>query len=218
LIGIAAFTGASYNSLLFAAVFVAEATGSPALVVPGLIASSAAFLVAAGISNSEAQREHRITDDSKLSTMPCRDWMSRRIVVSSPNESLATFHDRVLLEHSFDELPVVDKDGTYLGLVAMKSLRLVPQEKWAKLPVTRIMDARARTVCPHHSMKVVEQELAQGAHDYLPVIDPATDHLVGMLSGSDILRARTRINEVVKTREGSSSHSGLKRFTNIQEE
>lgn len=60
LIGIAAFTGASYNSLLFAAVFVAEATGSPALVVPGLIASSAAFLVAAGISNSESQRLRRI--------------------------------------------------------------------------------------------------------------------------------------------------------------
>lgn len=55
LIGIAAFTGASYNSLLFAAVFVAEATGSPMLVVPSLIASSIAFLVSAGISNSQAQ-------------------------------------------------------------------------------------------------------------------------------------------------------------------
>jgi CIC family chloride channel protein len=59
LIGIAAFTGASYNSLLFAAVFVAEATGSPMLVVPSLIASSAAFLVSAGISNSRFQRLHR---------------------------------------------------------------------------------------------------------------------------------------------------------------
>jgi len=59
LIGIAAFTGASYNSLLFAAVFVAEATGSPALVVPSLIASSTAFLVAAGISNSPSQKHRR---------------------------------------------------------------------------------------------------------------------------------------------------------------
>ncbi len=58
LIGIAAFTGASYNSLLFAAVFVAEATGSPALVVPSLIASCMAFLISAGISNSPSQR-HR---------------------------------------------------------------------------------------------------------------------------------------------------------------
>ena len=60
LIGIAAFTGASYNSLLFAAVFVAEATGSPALVVPSLIASSTAFLVASGISNSPSQRASRL--------------------------------------------------------------------------------------------------------------------------------------------------------------
>ncbi len=60
LIGIAAFTGASYNSLLFAAVFVAEASGSPALVVPSLIASSMAFLVSAGISNSESQRHRRL--------------------------------------------------------------------------------------------------------------------------------------------------------------
>ncbi len=59
LIGIAAFTGASYNSLLFAAVFVAEATGSPALVVPSLIASCTAFLVSAGVSNSESQRHRR---------------------------------------------------------------------------------------------------------------------------------------------------------------
>ena len=59
IIGIAAFTGASYNSLLFAAVFVAEASGSPALVVPSLIASSTAFLVSAGISNSESQRHRR---------------------------------------------------------------------------------------------------------------------------------------------------------------
>lgn len=59
LIGIAAFTGASYNSLLFAAVFVAEASGSPALVVPSLIASCTAFLVSAGVSNSESQRHRR---------------------------------------------------------------------------------------------------------------------------------------------------------------
>lgn len=59
LLGIAAFTGASYNSLLFSAVFIAEATGSPALVVPSLIASSVAFLVSAGLSNSPSQAHTR---------------------------------------------------------------------------------------------------------------------------------------------------------------
>lgn len=59
LVGIAAFTGASYNSLLFSAVFIAEASGNPALVVPGLIASSVAYLISAGVSNSPSQKYHR---------------------------------------------------------------------------------------------------------------------------------------------------------------
>ncbi len=58
MVGVAAFTGASYNSLLFAAVFVAEATGSPAMVVPGLVASCVAFVTSAGVSNS-AHQQHR---------------------------------------------------------------------------------------------------------------------------------------------------------------
>lgn len=63
LVGIAAFTGASYNSLLFAVVFIAEASGNPALVVPGLIASCAAYVVAAGVSNSPSQKQER-TEES----------------------------------------------------------------------------------------------------------------------------------------------------------
>lgn len=202
LIGIAAFTGASYNSLLFAAVFVAEATGNPALVVPSLIASSMAFLVAAGISNSESQKERRSTDDARLSTMSCAQWMTRRIVVASPSETLAKFHDRAVLEHTFDELPVVSRDGTYLGLAAMKSLRFIPSEKWIKLPITEITDRNARTICPYHSMEIAEHELTHGAHDYLPVVDPATDHLVGILSGSDVLRARNQARELSRRDPG----------------
>lgn len=208
LVGIAAFTGASYNSLLFAAVFVAEATGSPALVVPGLIASAMAFLVAAGISNSESQREHRTTDEGMLSSMPCGDWMTRRIVVASPRETLARFHDRAILEHTFDEVPIVAQDGTYLGIAAMKSLRMIPREQWASLPITAIMDGHARTVCSYHSMRIVEQALAQGAHDYLPVVDPATDHLIGMLSPRDVLRARMRVTEIAQSKRMSEIKAG----------
>lgn len=59
ILGIAAFAGASYNSLLFAAVFIAETTGNVFLVVPALLATSVAFVTAAGVSNSRAQRDAR---------------------------------------------------------------------------------------------------------------------------------------------------------------
>ena len=197
LIGIAAFTGASYNSLLFAAVFVAEATGSPALVVPSLIASSTAFLLASGISNSESQRPRRPSDDAMLRNMPIRNWMSTRIVVSKPEHTLADFMERHLVEHSFRDLPVVNEQGIFLGMASVKSLKSVPRSDWNQTPVSDLMDGTAKTVCEAHSMAIAEKELARGHHDYLPVVDPASDQLIGILSTSDVMRARQHAQEVI---------------------
>ena len=199
LIGIAAFTGASYNSLLFAAVFVAEATGSPALVVPSLIASSTAFLLASGISNSESQRPRRANDEALLVTMPGRNWMTTRIVATTPDQTLAEFMERHLVEHSFQELPVIDGNGIFLGMVSLKSLTSVPRERWSATPVEAVMDRGAKTICGSHSMAIAERELALGHHDYLPVVDPATDQLIGILSSSDVMRARQHALDVLET-------------------
>jgi CIC family chloride channel protein len=190
LIGIAAFTGASYNSLLFAAVFVAEATGSPALVVPALIASSTSFLLAAGISNSESQRHRRPSDEALLANMKCGHWMTTRIVVAKPSQTLADFADRTVVEHSFRALPVVNDRGGFLGMASISSLRAVSREAWATTPVSAITDRTAKTLCAAHSLALAEKELAAGPHDYLPVVDPSSDQLIGILSTSDILRAR----------------------------
>ena len=190
LIGIAAFTGASYNSLLFAAVFVAEATGSPALVVPSLIASTTAFLVSAGISNSESQRHRRTAGDSTLSNSTCQDWMSTDLVTAEPHHTIEHFMDRCLYEHSFQELPVVSPDGKYLGMVSQKSLRAVPSDSWPITDLTALIDPQACAVHPGDSMAIAEKQLALDHHDYLPVIDPSSGRLLGILSGSDIARAR----------------------------
>lgn len=58
-IGIASFIAASYNGLLFGPVLIAEITGEPSLVVLGIVASTIAYLVANGVSNSSHQKIHR---------------------------------------------------------------------------------------------------------------------------------------------------------------
>ncbi|MEO8662970.1 MAG: chloride channel protein [Bryobacteraceae bacterium] len=208
LIGIAAFTGASYNSLLFAAVFVAEASGSPALVVPSLIASCTAFLLSAGISNSESQHHRRPSDEAVLSSLLCRDWMTNRIVVAHPDLTIAKFMERALYEHSFKELPVVDSQGGFRGLASLKSVKSIPKDEWLTTTVSAIMDRSAHTVCANHSMARVEQELAVGRHDYLPVVDQGTDQLIGILSSSDVLRAREQAREAL--------HRSVPKITVIQ--
>jgi CIC family chloride channel protein len=55
-VGVSAFLGAGYRVPLAAVMFVAEATGRPGFVVPGLLAAVAAELVMGGASVTTYQR------------------------------------------------------------------------------------------------------------------------------------------------------------------
>jgi CIC family chloride channel protein len=186
LLGIAAFSGASYNSLLFAAVFIAESTGNVFLVVPALIASAIAFITTAGISNSRAQRERRPDVDDKLGAISVERVMTRRIVTVSPSEPLDTFARSVLMTHHFKALPVIDDDGRLRGMISLERLRKVPMHDWAHIRVEHVMDEQATVLCPTHSLADAKRTLLHGHYDYVPIVDPLTYHLVGIVSSSDI--------------------------------
>jgi CBS-domain-containing membrane protein len=125
--------------------------------------------------------------------------MTTRIVVARPEQTLARFMERHLVEHSFQALPVVDGNGVFLGMVSLKSLKSVPPEAWDQTPVSVVMDSTSRTVCASHSMAVAEKELALGHSNYLPVVEPSTDQLIGILSSSDVMRARQHAQDVLET-------------------
>ena len=188
LLGIAAFTGASYQNLLFAAVFIAEMTGDVFIVVPALVASSVAFIVAAGVSNSRSQKPRRPGWREQLGAVPVASVMTRRIVTASPEQTLESFSHSVLLKHHFKALPVTDEHGLLKGMIGLAQLRSVPMGEWRNVLVAHVMDQGARTLCPHHSVSDAERVLRQGL-DYVPVVDPATYVLVGIVSHSDIHRS-----------------------------
>ena len=186
LLGIAAFSAASYNSLLFSAVFIAETTGNVFLAAPALIASTIAFIVAAGVSNSSAQRERRPGTVERLATVPLERIMTRVIVTATPEEPLAAFAQSVLIDHRFKALPVIDGQGIFQGMVSLAQLRAVPMAEWSRVRVAEVADPRARTLCPHHSAAEAERALLGGPYDYVPIVDPTTYRLVGIVSRSDL--------------------------------
>lgn len=188
LLGIAAFTGASYNSILFAVVFVAEATGDVQLVVPSLVASAVAYAVAAGVSNSRAQRARRPDWQDRLRAAPLSSVMTSRVVTASPDQPLDAFARAVLLEHHFKALPVVDGQGTLLGMAGLARLRDVPEAAWPVTTVAAILDPAAPALEAGRSVAAAEELLRSGAHDYVPVVDPGR-RLVGVVSASDVARA-----------------------------
>lgn len=190
LIGIAAFSGASYNSLLFSAVFIAEATGNVFLVVPALLGSAFAFLASAGVSNSRAQKSRRPDWEDALAAVPLPRIMTTRIVTVTPEQTLDTFSHSVLLKHHYKALPVIDDVGAFKGMVSLTHLRGVPMADWRHVRVQQVMDPQARTLCPHHTAADGARALRSGPYDYVPIVDPLTYQLVGIISLSDVYRAR----------------------------
>ncbi len=190
LLGIAAFSGASYSSILFAAVFIAESTGSVFLAAPALIASTFAYVVAAGVSNSRSQKTRREGLDEQLATIPIRVVMSTQLVAAFPAQTLEEFARTTLLEHHFKALPVVDSNQGFKGMIGMQHLRTIPMAEWKTSRVADVFDINAPTLGPNQSLAEAESALLAGPYDYIPIVDPATNQLVGIISLSDVLRAR----------------------------
>ncbi len=189
LLGIAAFSGASYNSLLFSAVFVAESTGNVFLVVPALIASTVAFTVTAGVSNSKSQRRRRPGWRDELRAVPLSTVMTRRVITASPGQTLEAFSRSVLVEHHFKALPVVDDAGALRGMVGLQHLRGVALSEWSEVLVSEVMDPAPRSLRPEDSVADAARALQRGPYDYVPVVDPASRALVGIVSDSDVYRS-----------------------------
>lgn len=189
LLGIAAFSGASYNSLLFSAVFVAESTGNVFLVVPALIASTVAFTVAAGVSNSKSQRRRRPGWRDELRAVPLSAVMTRQVVTAAPEQTLEAFSRSVLVEHHFKALPVVDAAGALRGMVGLQHLRGVAMSEWGEVLVSEVMDPAPRSLRPEDSVSDAARALRRGPYDYVPVVDPASRALMGIVSDSDVYRS-----------------------------
>ena len=188
-LGIAAFTGASYNSILFSAVFVAEATGNVFLVVPSLVASAVAFTISAGASNSRSQRLRRHDWRDQLLAEPVSAVMTARVVTASPSQTLHELARAMVLDHHFRALPVVDRQGLLLGMVGLAQLRAVPEADWPRTPVADLLDAAAPTVTSVQPVADAEEALRRGAHGAVPVVEAGTHRLVGVVSESDLFRA-----------------------------
>jgi CIC family chloride channel protein len=184
LLGIAAFAGASYNSLLFAAVFIAESTGNVFLAVPALIASTLAYVVSAGVSNSGSQRLRRTGREQ--TSIPLSRVMSTAVVTATPGQSLDGFAHSVLLKHPYKALPVVNAEGVLQGLIALTHLRAVPMAEWKQVRVAQALDPRPRTLGPHDSTADAARALEEGPYDYLPIVDPVSQRLLGIVSRSDL--------------------------------
>ncbi len=194
-LGIAAFLGAGYRVPLAAVVFVAETTGRPGFIVPGLIASAASQLVVGRASVSAHQRSGRTGHLERRFELPITSALRTDAMTVPSDATVAELYGFQISEARLSVVPVVD-GSTFIGMVHATDLSQVERDTWDTTSVRDI----ARTDGPigdvTWTLGDALRSLERADADRLAVLDG--DAYLGVVTTGEILK----LDEILKATEG----------------
>ena len=193
-IGVAAFLAAGYRTPLAAVMFVAESTGAPAFVVPGLIAVAVSQVVVGGSSVSDYQRDTRVGHLERRFQMPITSAMRREFRTVSPTDSLSDFVWGFAFPHKQLEAVVVDEEGQFKGVVRVSDAGDVDQDQWSTTPCSDIMIHDLTPARLSWTVREVSELMENANVDIIPVIDTA-GRVVGVVTGQSIVNVVELLDE-----------------------
>jgi len=185
-IGIAAFLGAGYRVPLAAVMFVAESTGRPGFVVPGLLAAVGAQLVMGRASVSAYQVAARAGHLEQRFGLPLATVLQTDVLTVPSDATIAEFFWHHLVGNRQTVVAVVD-GARYQGLVRLDGLHRVPRDMWDTTLVSEIMETDVPTARPEWNLGQALGAMEQADVDRLPVVD-GEGCFVGVVSTGQILR------------------------------
>ena len=204
LLGVAAFLGAGYRVPLAAVVFVAESTGRPGFVVPGLIAAACSQLLMGPWSVTPYQRTERAGMLEHRLRLPISSAL-RTDAVTVPSD--ATVSD--VFEHHIGELrlrtiPVVD-GAAFRGLVTLDDVARLPRAEWDTTEVRAVMRTEVDTGSLDWTLERAVSVMESADTDRLVVLDRGM--FVGMVTTGEILKLDAILDRAEQPDFGRSSKS-----------
>jgi len=200
-VGMASFIAAGYKTPLAAVVFVAEATGGHAFIIPALIGSAVAYAVSGDASVSGDQRLHEGVSVFELREVEVREFMQRQVVSVQASLTLREFAEVISPHYRHTTFPVLDGQQI-VGTISLGSVTRIPADKWATATVSEVAERRAICVLPESdAMEALRLLLKERAQPMLLVT--SGEKLEGIITKTDILEAlRTSGEEVVQIADG----------------
>lgn len=192
-VAMAATFGACTRASFTAIVFAFELTRDYRAIVPLMLATVVADLVARSLLSHDLMTEKlarrglvvpRIYEPDHLRSTHVGDVMTRDVQVVQADDPMTTVRERI--EHgTHSAYPVLDGDGGLVGIISRQDLLRYGDDSHtlADLASTDVV-----TATPDEPLVAVLQRIVDEQVDHVPVVDE--DRLVGMITRTDILHAR----------------------------
>jgi len=198
LTGMGAFFGAVAKVPVTAIVIVFEMTTNFNLVLPLMIASVTAYLVAERLAPGSLYTHLLELKGIRLQTEEVNDGLWTRLTAADVmQQKVETLHSQMSVDAVIQAFarshhrgfPVVD-EGNLVGIVTQTDLDKISQRKLpGTVPLQEIMTPRPMTVRPEDTLSQVLYLLTHYKLSRLPVVDRRK--VVGIITRSDILRVES---------------------------
>jgi CIC family chloride channel protein len=186
-VGMASFISAGYKTPLAAVVFVAEATGGHAFIIPSLIGAAVAYAVSGDASASGDQRLHEAVKVHALQGITVGEVMQGDVVAVPAGLRLREFAS-TLSPHSRHEVFPVFDGAKLIGTCSVWSLSHVPPEKWDSQTVRSITQPLVARVSRETDLpEALRLMLREDSEPTLLVVEEK-HKVVGILTKTDVLQ------------------------------
>lgn len=185
LLGVAAFLGAGYRVPLAAVVFVAESTGRPGFVVPGLIAAASSQLLMGRASVSSHQQDARTGVLERRLALPVSAALRTDAATASPESTIEAVFEHHIAELRMRIVPVVDGD-LFRGMVTLHDLARCSRDEWTTCTAADLMRADWPVGDLRWTLREAVAVMERHDVDRLPIVDGG--RFAGLVTTGEILK------------------------------
>ena len=140
------------------------------------------------LNNAADQSYRQVVIDDVLEGVPVSRIMRPEAHSVQPEITISQLVDDHLMATDERAFPVLDNQGTLVGLIALDDIRKVPRQRWDEVKVAQVMTpvSELETVTPNEDASDALTKLNARDVRQMPVVD--SGRMVGMLRRRDIIR------------------------------
>jgi len=196
IVGMMAFFGGVGKVPIAVMLMVSEMTGGFALLVPSMIATAIAYVIAGKYTIYRSQVQSRADSPahrSEYSTplmqkLFVKDAMTKKVITATLNTPLSEIADE-MAKNTMKGMPVLDDNGRLVGMVTLTDVLKVNPEQRAKTMVSSVMTKELITTVPDESLYTAFGKMTSNQIGRLPVVEPGdSTKLIGIITREDIWR------------------------------